>query len=110
MAALSATRSSLAPDFEEGSLVLLNAQHVATTRPTKKLDDKFIGPFRIVKRTGPVNYRLNIPGCQIHNVFHVNCLRPYADPASFPGRPNFSRPAPALAETNEYKVLAIVDS
>ena len=49
-----------------------------------ELNLRYIGPFRIVKRIGPVAYRLELPpelSC-IHNVFHVSMLRKYVlDPS-----------------------------
>ncbi|XP_016670979.1 uncharacterized protein [Gossypium hirsutum] len=48
-----------------------------------KLSLRFIGPYRILKRLGPVAYRLELPSeldC-IHDVFHVLMLRRYcSDP------------------------------
>ena len=44
-----------------------------------KLDPRFIGPFEILKRIGPLAYRLALPPEieKIHNVFHVSQLRKY---------------------------------
>ncbi|KAA3480747.1 Retrotransposable element Tf2 [Gossypium australe] len=44
-----------------------------------KLSPRFIGPYEITDRIGPVAYRLALP---IHNVFHVSVLRRYcSDPS-----------------------------
>src|ERR1044071_2164414 len=42
-----------------------------------KLAPRYIGPFRILSRSGPVAYRLELPSnlSQVHNVFHVSQLR-----------------------------------
>ncbi|KAG8489111.1 hypothetical protein CXB51_017135 [Gossypium anomalum] len=48
-----------------------------------KLSPRFIGPYRIVKRIGPVAYQLELPPelHRIHDVFHVSMLRRYrSDP------------------------------
>lgn len=39
----------------------------------------FIGPYKILKRIGPVAYKLELPLelDRIHNVFHVSMLRQY---------------------------------
>lgn len=109
MEALSVVRTSTAPTIQVGDRVLLSSQHVATTRPIKKLDDKFIGPYTVTEQTGSHNFRLAIPGKNIHNVFHVDRLRPYVDPSTFPGRTPLARPPPVIASSNEYEVSRILD-
>ena len=50
----------------------------------EKLNPRYIGPFRIIERIGPVAYRLKLPlkMGRIHNVFHVSMLRKYlSDPS-----------------------------
>ncbi|KAG8487764.1 hypothetical protein CXB51_018053 [Gossypium anomalum] len=44
-----------------------------------KLSPRFIGPYEIVERIGPVAYRLALPSelQKIHDVFHVSMLRKY---------------------------------
>ncbi|KAA3473145.1 Retrovirus-related Pol polyprotein from transposon 17.6 [Gossypium australe] len=45
---------------------------------------RFIGPYQIVKRVGPVTYQLELPPelNHIHNIFHVSMLRRYrSDPS-----------------------------
>ncbi|KAA3483477.1 DNA/RNA polymerases superfamily protein [Gossypium australe] len=49
-----------------------------------KLSPRFIGPYEIIERIGPVAYRLKLPIDleKIHNVFHVSMLRRYrSDPS-----------------------------
>ena len=42
-----------------------------------KLNPRYIGPFEITQRIGPVAYRLNQPEqlSSVHNVFHVSNLK-----------------------------------
>ena len=44
-----------------------------------KLNPRYIGPFRILKRIGSVAYRLELPRDleRIHDVFHISMLRKY---------------------------------
>ena len=44
-----------------------------------KLNPRYIGPFEIVERIGPVAYRLDLPEkfSRVHNVFHIFRLRKY---------------------------------
>ncbi|WRX23577.1 Reverse transcriptase domain - like 10 [Theobroma cacao] len=49
-----------------------------------KLNPRYIGPFRIIERIGPVAFRLELPPelDRIHNVFHVSMLKKYVpDPS-----------------------------
>jgi hypothetical protein len=42
----------------------------------EKLKLRFYGPYRVICRVGEVAYELELPeGRQIHNVFHVSCLK-----------------------------------
>ena len=49
-----------------------------------KLSPRFIGPYEVIEKVGPVAYRLALlPELEkIHNVFHVSMLRRYrSDPS-----------------------------
>jgi len=49
-----------------------------------KLSPRFIGPYEILERVGPVAYKLVLPPevDKMHNVFHVSMLRRYrSDPS-----------------------------
>ena len=49
-----------------------------------KLSPRYIGPFEIVERIGPVAYILDLPEelSRVHNVFHISMLRKYiSDPS-----------------------------
>jgi hypothetical protein len=49
-----------------------------------KISPRFMGPFEIVERKGPVAYQLALPDSlrRMHDVFHVSILRHYiSDPA-----------------------------
>ena len=44
-----------------------------------KLSPRFIGPYEVLERIGPVAYRLALPPklAKLHDVFHVSMLRRY---------------------------------
>ena len=49
----------------------------------KKLSPRYIGPYKVIERIGPLAYKLALPLelSQIHNVFYISMLRRYrSDP------------------------------
>ena len=44
-----------------------------------RLSPRFIGPYEVLERMGPMAYRLALPPelAKLHNVFHVSMLRRY---------------------------------
>jgi len=51
---------------------------------SRKLSPKFLGPYQITRRIGPVAYEIALPPqlSNLHPVFHVSQLRKYVfDPA-----------------------------
>ena len=50
-----------------------------------KLSPRFIGPYEMIEKVGPVAYRLALPPEleKIHNVFHVSILRRYRTDPSY---------------------------
>nr|CAD1838725.1 unnamed protein product [Ananas comosus var. bracteatus] len=69
-------------EFSIGDHVVLK---VSPTKGVKrfgirgKLSPRFIGPYEVLERIGPVAYRLALPPILsgVHNVFHVSTLRKY---------------------------------
>jgi hypothetical protein len=49
------------PVFKVGDKVWLNAKDIATSRPSRKLDHKLLGPIRITKKISDLAYRLDLP-------------------------------------------------
>ena len=66
--------------FEEGDWVFVKVSpRIGIFRfgKKKKLASRFVGPFQIEKRVGPVAYKLILPQqlSLVHDVFHVSMLR-----------------------------------
>jgi len=58
-----------------GDHVWLENKNIQSNRPSKKLDNKRYGPFRISKDIGSGVFQLELPeGWAIHNVFNEDLL------------------------------------
>ncbi|KAL4018033.1 hypothetical protein IC575_021620 [Cucumis melo] len=74
-------------EFEVGDKVFLKIapmRGVLRFERRGKLSPRFVGPFEILERIGPVAYRLALPPSlsTVHDVFHVSMLRKYVpDPS-----------------------------
>ena len=97
-------------EFKPGDRVWLDARNLPTSRPSKKLDWKRLGPFEIAKRIGTQAYQLKLPATmRIHPTFHVSLLDPYRE-SLIPDRVQ-RPPPPARIGAHEYfEVEAILDS
>ncbi|GJT78661.1 reverse transcriptase domain-containing protein [Tanacetum coccineum] len=67
-------------EFEVGDKVMLKVtpwKGVNRFGKRGKLNPRYIGPFRIIERIGPVAYRLDLPQelNRVHNVFHICNLK-----------------------------------
>src|ERR1700677_174271 len=57
---------------------MLVVKNINQARPSKKLSDRFLGPFKVVEPVGHQAYRLKLlKTMKIHPVFHVSLLEPY---------------------------------
>ncbi|XP_020992350.1 uncharacterized protein LOC107477858 [Arachis duranensis] len=82
-------RSLLGPEMIAETTELIKKILTPTTGvgraiKTKKLNPRYIGPFEILKRIGPVAYRIALPPylSNLHDVFHVSQLRKYTPDTS----------------------------
>ncbi|GJV27023.1 putative reverse transcriptase domain-containing protein [Tanacetum coccineum] len=69
-------------DFEVGNQVLLKVspwKGVVRFGKKGKLAPRYVGPFEILERIGPVAYRLRLPDelSSVHDTFHVSDLKKY---------------------------------
>ena len=85
-------------------------RNVKTTRPSKILDYKKMGPFKIIKKVGTSSYKLDLPASmKIHNTFHISLLEPYED-NKFPSQIQTPPPPIEIEGEPEYEHEEIIDS
>jgi hypothetical protein len=96
-------------EFNPGDMVWLNSSNITTSRPSKKLDWKRLGPFQIVKRVGLQAYELALPPTMrnIHDTFHVSLLDPVKLTTLTPH--GLAPPPPALYVKDDKEYFEIQD-
>src|SRR5271168_4920422 len=101
-----------APLYQPSDKVYLDASDIQTTRPSKKLSHRHLGPFEMVRKVGNGAYKLKLPRSmsRLHPVFNVVKLLPApSDP--IPGRlPQPPPPPEIISGEEEWIVEEILDS
>ncbi|MBW0559813.1 hypothetical protein O181_099528, partial [Austropuccinia psidii MF-1] len=66
------------PVFNPGDMVWLSSKNIKSTIPTKKLSERWLGPFPILKKLSNHAYHLKLPSQwkSIHPVFHISLVEP----------------------------------
>lgn len=84
--------------------MLLSSRNLRQDRPSHKLSDKYLGPFKVVSNIGPVAVKLELPDTmsRIHPVFHVSNLKPYH------GTPPERPPPIVVGDELEYEVEKVI--
>src|SRR5689334_17585052 len=68
-------KRSIGPTLKEGDRVYLLRKNIITKRLSSKLDYKKLGPFKIRKVKGKMNYELALPKTiNIYPVFYISLL------------------------------------
>lgn len=110
------------PIFKEGDMVFLDAKNLKeklqskdepTRLVTKKLRKKRVGPFKVLRRIGDLNYQLELPSSMteknVHDVFHISLLTK-AYQSTMPGQKP-PKPSPIIVDLEEeMEVKEILDS
>src|SRR3979490_2073496 len=93
------------PDLKIGDKVFVKSDNIQTTRPSKKLSEKFSGPFEIIAQVGSVSFTLRLPDNihEIHPIFHVSMLEPSA-PNNFPNQVSPPQPPITIDGESEYEI------
>jgi len=88
-----------------GDHVWLENKNIHSNRPSKKLDNKRYGPFKISKDIGSGAFKLELlEGWMIHNIFNEDLLTRCVEP-KFQGQRRNLAPLPVIInEKEEYEV------
>ena len=99
------------PPVEVGDQVYVKSEHIRTTRPSKKLAEKYLGPFEVIAKPGRQSYTLRLPQHlrSIHPVFHVSQLEPHTQ-STIPNRTEPPPPPIAVDGELEYEIAEVLDS
>ncbi|MBW0498373.1 hypothetical protein O181_038088 [Austropuccinia psidii MF-1] len=95
------SNNSIPPDFHPGDKVWLASKSIKTIRPTKKLSERWLGPFEAIKKIGSHAYHLKLPlqWKSVHPVFDVSLLEP-VEQSTIPNTHQFL-PPPVIVEEQE---------
>ena len=104
-----ANRKRQAVIFNVGDSVWLSSKNLRTNRPSKKLDDKMMGPFQVIDKHRS-SCVLDLPNTMdIHRTFHVSLLR--KDPGNpLPGQQIEPPPLIVIEGEQEWEVEEILES
>ncbi len=74
-------RRRAGPSFTPGQGVWLSTRNLCLHSPCKKLNPRYVGPFKILRQITPVSYHLALPAnYRISSTFHVSLLKPAGGP------------------------------
>ncbi|MBW0577888.1 hypothetical protein O181_117603, partial [Austropuccinia psidii MF-1] len=99
------------PVFNPSDMVWLSSKNIKSTRPTKKLFERWLGPFPILKKVSTHAYSLKLPSQSksIHPVSHISLLEPVKT-STTPNRHQGPPPTIIIEEEEEWEVSQILDS
>jgi hypothetical protein len=101
-----ADKHRIEKSYKVGEQVLLSTNYlnIKHGKTNRKLLPKWIGPFKVVQKVGPVSYKLELnPGWRVHPVFHVSLLELYKSD----GRVRPPPPPIELEDALEYELNVI---
>ncbi|MBW0563207.1 hypothetical protein O181_102922 [Austropuccinia psidii MF-1] len=92
-------------------MVWLSSKNINSTRPTKKLSERWLGQFPILKKVSTHAYHLKLPSKwkSIHPVFHISLLEPVKT-STIANRHQEPPPPIIIEEEEEWEVSQILDS
>ncbi|MBW0484265.1 hypothetical protein O181_023980 [Austropuccinia psidii MF-1] len=92
-------------------MVCLSSKNIKSTRPTKKLSERWLCPFPILEKVSTHANHLKLPSQwkSIHPVFHISLLEPVKT-STIPHWHQETPPPIIIEEEEEWEVSQILDS
>ena len=108
---LADAKRPLALDFKVGDQVYVKAKYFRSTRPSKKLSEKNLGPYTIIAQVGSLSFTLHLPDSMrtVHPIFHVSQLE-LAIPNTIPDWIQPPLPPVKVDGELEFEIAEILDS
>ena len=96
-------------DFKIGDKVFVKSDNIHTTQPSKKLTEKYLGPFEIIVQVGSISFTLCLPDSMrsIHPVFHISMLES-STPNQFPNQIQIPKPPIIINSNSGYEISEIL--
>jgi len=105
------SKRSPALEIQIEDFIFVLAKFIQTTCSSKKLSEKFLGPFEIIGKPSSHSYQVKLPAHlrSIHPVFHISQLEP-ASPSSIEGCHNPLPPPIKVEGDIKYEIAQVLDS
>ena len=105
----SANKKRKEVEYKLGDLVFLSNKNIKTARPLKKLDNKILGPFKVLEAVGS-SYILQLPVImKVYDVFHTSLLKKAVEDPLM-GQRNISLQPVVIDDEDEQELEDILDS
>ena len=103
-------RRTPAPEYQVGQKVWLSTRDLPLKVESRKLAQRFIGPFQVENIISPTALRLRLPATlKVHPTFHVSRVKPYVESPLVPAAP--PPPPPSLLDGDPvYQVSRLLRS
>ncbi|MBW0573981.1 hypothetical protein O181_113696 [Austropuccinia psidii MF-1] len=98
-------------DFQPWDKLWLASSNIKITKPTKKLSERWLGQFEVLKKIGSHSYYLKFPlqWKSVHPVFHVSLLETVKQ-SNLPNQNEFPPPPALVEEKEEWEVPQVLNS
>jgi len=93
-----------------GDHVFILAKFIKSTQFTKKLAEKYLGPFEVIGKLDTHSYLIKLPNYlhAIHPIFHISQIKPVL-PSNIPNCINPLLPSIEIDGSLEFEIAQILD-